>query len=79
MWDLYLTAKTFRVRPSSLLDIEGSYEAYCLDTAVAEFGRVVESELRQVEGKNKKQIASKAERVLRKWLDMPARYRNPQA
>jgi len=37
----------------------------------------VEAALHDVDGKNKKEIEHKMERVLRKWLDMPAQYRDP--
>lgn len=42
-----------------------------------EFGTAVDAALHDVEGKTKKEIAAKSERVLRKWLDMPQRYRDP--
>ena len=53
------------------------YAAFCLDNAVGEFGRTVEAELNRVEAKTNKELDVKAERVLRKWLDMPQRYRDP--
>ena len=77
MWALYQTAKQFSVRPSSLLDVSEPYAAYCLDNACGEFGRAVENALQEVEGKNKKEIKVKSERVLRKWLDLPLQYRDP--
>lgn len=77
LWDLYQTAKTFRVRPSDLLAISDRYAALCLDRACGEFGRTVEGALHEIEGKTKKEIAVKTERTLRHWLDMPQRYRSP--
>lgn len=77
MWSLWLTAKSVRARPSELLDVQDPYAAYCLDNAVSEFGRAIESELSEVEGKTKKEIQKKSDRVLRKWLDMPQQYRDP--
>lgn len=59
--------------------MQDPYAAYCLDNAVAEFGRAVESDLAEVEGKTKKEVAKKSERVLRRWLDMPQQYRDPAA
>lgn len=79
VWEVFQTAKTFNVRPSAILNVTDPYAAYCLDTAVGEFGRTVENELSGVEGKNKKEIATKADRLMRKWLDMPLQYRSPQA
>ncbi len=77
MWSLYLNAQTVGARPSDLLDVKDPYAAYCLDSAVAEWGRAVESALHEVEGKTKKDVAKKSDRVLRRWLDMPQRYRDP--
>jgi hypothetical protein len=48
-----------------------------LDTAVAEFGNALEGELKSIEGKNKKEIAVKSNRLLSRWLDMPLQYRDP--
>lgn len=77
MWGLYLTAKEYGTRPSDLLCIEDRYAAYCLDNACREFGQALEAELSNVEGKNKKEIAVKSERVMSKWLELPMRYRDP--
>jgi hypothetical protein len=60
-----------------LLGLASPYEALCLDNAVAEFGRALEAELSKVEGKTAKEIEVKSERVIRNWLDMPQRYRDP--
>lgn len=51
--------------------------AYCFDKAVGKFGRAVEGAVRKVEGKGKA-LAMKQEQMLRKWLDLPLQYRNPQ-
>jgi hypothetical protein len=77
MWDLYLAAKTFNARPSDLMGVQDLYAAYCLDTACGEWGRAIEGALEGVEGKTKKEVAVKSERVLRKWLGMAQRYRDP--
>lgn len=77
LWGLYQTAKSFMVRPSELLNVQDRYAAYCLDNACGEFGRSLENELSNIEGKNKKEIAVKSDRVMRRWLDLPARYRDP--
>jgi hypothetical protein len=42
-----------------------------------QWGQAVENALADVEGKNKKEIAVKSDRVLRKWLGLPMRYRDP--
>ena len=51
--------------------------AYCLDSAVFNFGSALKGELEGIEGKNKQEITRKQERVLRKWLDLPQKFRNP--
>jgi hypothetical protein len=77
VWRLHLVAKEYNCRPSDLLYIKDPYAAYCLDTAVAEFGRTLENELQGVEGKTKKEITVKSQRILSKWLDLPMQYRDP--
>lgn len=77
MWSLYRTAKGFQVRPSELLAVQDRYAAYCLDTAVGEFGRALEAELKSVEGKNKKELQTKTQRILMRWLDEEPRFRDP--
>jgi hypothetical protein len=37
----------------------------------------VESALADVEGKNKKEMQMKSQRVLEKWLGLPMRFRDP--
>lgn len=77
MWEIYQTAKTWKCRPSDLLHITDAYTAYCVDGAVAEFGRALEGELSGVEGKNKKEVESKSKRIMRRWLDLPQQFREP--
>lgn len=48
MWMLDKLATRYRVRPSELLDIEHSYDAYCLDEAVMTFCAGVEQKLEAV-------------------------------
>lgn len=79
MWTLYQTAKTFSQRPSALLDVSEPFAAYCLDSACGEFGRAIENELSKVEGDKQGEIDVKADRLLRKWLDLPAQFRSPQS
>jgi hypothetical protein len=79
MWTLWQTAKAFGTRPSELLALGDQFAAYCIDNAVAEWGMAVEAQLNKVEGKTDKERMVKAERTLRKWLDMPEQYRSPSA
>lgn len=65
---MYVQAKTWGVRPSDLLGIEDRYEAFCLDSAVAEFGAHVEEELDKVKGKNEKARRGAREAKLRTLL-----------
>lgn len=76
---LYLNSKDFGCRPSQLLDLSDSYAAYCLDAACGQFGRALESELNGVGGKTEKARATKRERLLRTWLGLPLKFRNPTA
>jgi len=80
LWRAWTLSQAVRSRPSDLYGIEdeyGPYVAYCFDNAVVAFGRALEAELDAVEGKNSKEINRKRDRVLRKWLDMPMKFRNP--
>lgn len=75
---MYQTASALKVRPSELLALQDDpYAAYCLDTSVVEFGQALEAAISGVEGKSAKERKGKMERLVRKWLDMPARYRSP--
>ena len=65
------------MRPSELLDVESPFAAYCLDNACAAFGQALDGELKSIEGKTKKEIAMKTNRLMAKWLDMPMRFRDP--
>ncbi len=66
-----MEAKTWSVRPSSLVALEGdSYEAYCFDQAIGYLGRRIESELEEVEGKNKHEIERKRKAILSKYFDL---------
>jgi hypothetical protein len=56
------------VRPSELLNINHGVRAFMIDNAVFVFGRALENELHGVDGKNKKEIERKSDRILRKWL-----------
>jgi len=77
LWETYRLSKAYQTRPSELLCIKDPFAAFCLDRAVFDFGSALESALSDVEGKTKKEIEVKSDRVLRKWLDMPLRYRDP--
>lgn len=72
-------SKTWNYRPSEILNIEQPYIAYCIDNAVATFGRSLEAELNKVEGKTDKQRDAKRQRILAIWLDEPVKYRDPPA
>lgn len=65
---LYLDAKTWSCRPSELLRLSDAYTSYCLDSAVAYFGRSVEAELDGVEAKTAAEGKQKRMRVLNRFL-----------
>lgn len=61
---------------------EGSYEAHCLDEAVATFGNALSAELADVEGKDRREIERKQEAILLRWLGdeegpAPGQFRDP--
>jgi hypothetical protein len=71
-------AKTWSCRPSDLLNIQDDYVAYCLDQAVAYFGRTLESELEKAGSgaKNESEAEWKRKAVLERFLgedDKPQR------
>jgi hypothetical protein len=55
----------------------GAYMAFCFDSAVSTFGVALEAELDGVEGKTSKEINGRRDRILRKWLGLPMKFRNP--
>lgn len=60
-----------------MLRVPDPYAAFCLDSAIAEWGRAVESALDRIEGKNAKEINMKRSNELRDWLGLPKQYKNP--
>lgn len=77
MWSLYLQAKDFGCRPSDILAIEDRYVAFVLDNAVHHFGSALEGELKSIDGKTKREVSMKQQRVMATWLGLPMKYRNP--
>lgn len=65
---MYLQAKQWSSRPSEILDVQDPYAAFCLDSAIWEFGTYVESELESVKGKNEKQRQAGREARLKSLL-----------
>lgn len=70
---MFNLARTWGVRPSSLVDLEDPYEAYCFDSAVAEWGLYVQGELDKVEGKNAKQVNARRRGRLEALLREPGK------
>lgn len=80
LWTAYQLSRTVRSRPSELygvLEKYGPYMAFCFDSAVSTFGIALESELDGVEGKNSRDINRKRDRIFRKWLGLPMKFRSP--
>lgn len=82
MWETYHLAKKAGISPSEFLGVnrkEDPWVAYCLDRAVTTFGTAIVAELDAVEGKNKKEIETKRNRVLHRHFPSSsgARYRDP--
>lgn len=76
MWRLAQLSKTWRCRPSQLLALENTYEAYCLDEAVAEFASLVEAELDRVD-ESKKGAEARKENILRRHLGLAPKFKDP--
>lgn len=77
LWTLHREAKAYGCRPSELLGVSDAFMAYCLDNAVFSFGDALEIELESQSGKTSEEVKRKKERVLRDWLGLPKKYRNP--
>lgn len=70
MWQLFSLARTWKCRPSELMDVEHPFDAYCLDNAVATFGNALTYELESVEAKTNDEAKNKRERIFNKWLGL---------
>lgn len=71
LWEAHNLAKTYRVRPSELYDIDDPMAAFCFDRAVARFGNALSAELEGVhepKDKDGKKTEAKRLRILRKWI-----------
>lgn len=77
IWVLFNQAKAWSKTPAELLFIEDPMLAYSINNSVYSFGSALQSELDQVTGKKKEQVARKRQRVLDQWLGMPRKFRNP--
>lgn len=51
--------------------------AWSINNSVYTFGSALQSELDQVTGKKKAEVAKKRQRLVDKWLGLPMRFRNP--
>jgi hypothetical protein len=83
MWQVWSIAKANGIRPSSLLDVDDTYVAYCLDEAVTTWGTFIETELSKIEEKTKEATEAKMQRRLRQVLGQPdevkGSFRDPAA
>lgn len=61
-------AKTYKTRPSELLDLEDPHDAFRLDRAVWFFGSSLSAELQSVKGKTDREIERRQDRILQKWI-----------
>lgn len=81
MWDLYLLAKNWKCRPSELVGLSNTYEAYCLDEAVSRWGTWVEGELNGVKAKSEKATQYKQQllfnRIFDDELETSQKHRDP--
>lgn len=68
-------SRSMSCRPSQLLGIENSYDAYCYDEAVWTFGAGVEADVESIENKNPKTQDAKRRQRLLYLLDAPPEQR----
>lgn len=68
-------AKTYRVRPSDLLGLENTWDAFCFDSAVAVFCNKIESEMDSVKGKTDNAKKKQRDAVLRRFIPELAKAR----
>lgn len=70
MWEIWNLAKTYKARPSDLVDVSDKLNAFYLDRAVFMFGTHVESEMEKAASDAKDQQTSirKRQAVLDKYL-----------
>jgi len=73
LWLLFQDSKTWSSRPSQLLGVEDPYAAYCIDQAVAYWGRHLESEMDKAERNTKNEDAATRARqaVLDRYMPRP--------
>lgn len=65
---MFLQAQTWRVRPSQLLDVQDSYAAFCIDSAIWELGTHIEGELDKVKGRSERSVQAGREAKLKALL-----------
>lgn len=78
---MFNVAEAWGVRPSELAQVQGSYEAYCFDQAIASLGQGISARLNALgqTDKKTKSLEAKMQRELAKILQLPEgnRYRSP--
>ncbi len=68
-------AKTYRCRPSDLLGLTNTWDAFAFDSAVAVFSNKVESEMDSVKGRTDKAKQNARDAVLRRYIPELAKAR----
>jgi len=86
MWLLWQDSQRWGVRPSSMMDIQDPYVAYCFDQAVGYLGTSIEGELREASSgkpsKEEHRARMAQERVLRRHFPEvmgPQKFADPSA
>lgn len=72
VWEVWQLSKSYRCRPSDLLNITHPVQAFYFDRAVWYFGTSLEGALAEVEDGKKKagQIKAARTRLLHTWLEL---------
>lgn len=68
LWQVYQLAKDMRCRPSELLGITDTVQAFCFDRAAVIFGSALSHELENAKGKTDKAIRQSQQRIFNKWI-----------
>lgn len=74
-WRLWGLSRTYKCRPSELIGIEGSWEAFCFDSAINTFGGHVQNEIDSINEKTASATRRKREAILRRYVPELAKAR----
>jgi hypothetical protein len=74
-WRLWGLSRSYKCRPSELLGIENSWDAYCFDNAIQLFGGTIQNKIDSVSEKTDAATSRKRESILRRYIPELAKAR----